>query len=100
MNELTKLILKWGEERNILKYGNATIQTLKLGEEYGELASGIAKEKPIEVKDALGDMYVVMVSIAALSGFTIQECVEHAYEQIKDRPGHLNKLGNFVKDED
>jgi hypothetical protein len=39
----------------------------------------------------------VLTVIAEDYGFTLVECVEHAYDQIKDRKGYLNKEGIFVK---
>ncbi len=55
------------------------------------------KDKP-EVIDALGDLYVVMVAIAELEGTSMQESIASAYEEIKDRKGHLDVGGNFIKD--
>jgi hypothetical protein len=37
--------------------------------------------------------------IALEAGFTFEECLEQAYNEIKDRTGHLNEDGVFVKDE-
>jgi len=30
----------------------------------------------------------------------MEECIECAYEEIKDRKGHLNENGIFIKDEE
>ncbi len=32
-------------------------------------------------------------------GLTIEDCIDHAYDQIKDRKGHMNEAGVFVKEE-
>lgn len=37
--------------------------------------------------------------IAKNHGLTLQECVEHAYNEIKDRKGYLNEHGVFIKEE-
>jgi len=34
----------------------------------------------------------------AIQKVTLTECLEHAYEQIKDRKGYLNAEGIFVKE--
>ncbi len=36
---------------------------------------------------------------ASLFGLTIEDCIDHAYDQIKDRKGHMNEAGVFVKEE-
>ena len=36
---------------------------------------------------------------AAVFGLSIYECIDHAYDQIKDRKGHMNEAGVFVKEE-
>ena len=91
-------IRQWHYDRKITINGNSSTQTIKLGEEYGELCSAIVKRNIPEIKDALGDMYVVMVALAALEGLDLDECIESAYEEIKDRKGYLNELGNFIKE--
>ena len=46
-------VVKWAEERNLIKGSNPESQMLKLMEEAGELASDIAKRRC--VKDSIGD---------------------------------------------
>ena len=98
MNELTKQISNWHRDRKITINGNSNTQTIKLGEEYGELCSGIVRGDKDLIKDSLGDMFVVMVAIAELEDMTIQECIVNAYHEIKDRKGHLNEDGIFIKE--
>lgn len=59
--ELQPLIIEWANERNLLFAENATKQKLKLLEETGELASAILKNDVKLQKDAIGDMFVVLV---------------------------------------
>ena len=61
LQELQSLILEWADAKNLLKLENAPKQRLKLLEEIGETAGAILKNKPDEVKDGLGDIYVVLV---------------------------------------
>ena len=99
MNELTNNISNWHRDRKITINGNSNTQTIKLGEEYGELCSGIVRGDKDLIKDSLGDMFVVMVAIAELENMTIHECIENAYDEIKDRKGYLSKDGIFIKEE-
>lgn len=64
LKELQVLILEWAKERDLLHKENATNQRLKLIEECGELASAILKNKIDEQKDAIGDIFVVLVILA------------------------------------
>ena len=43
-----------------------------------------------------GDMVVVLTNLAELSGLTIEECIESAYEVISKRKGKMIN-GTFVK---
>jgi len=68
METLTKQISNWHRDRKITINGNSNTQTIKLGEEYGELCSGIVRGDKDLIKDSIGDMFVVMVAIAELEG--------------------------------
>lgn len=167
ISENTKLIKQWAKDRK-LDTADPKGQMLKLYEESGELAAGIAKDNKDLVKDAIGDIYVVLtilceqVKIDILDiredfenvsaedtvsdemlwlGYTIgaisesfadpapsgapsykfkpavhlaiqilrhvsrhqriifAECIEIAYEEIKDRKGEMRN-GVFVKESD
>jgi NTP pyrophosphatase (non-canonical NTP hydrolase) len=98
MNHLTKDIEVWATERG-LNNANPTKQMLKLIEEVGELAEGLAKDRPDAIKDGIGDAYVVLTILAMQVGTSIEECVRVAYEEIKDRKGKLVN-GVFIKNED
>ena len=68
LQELKPLILNWAKEKNILNKENVPAQKLKLLEEVGETASAILKNKTDEIKDGLGDIYVVLIIMAGQSG--------------------------------
>lgn len=91
-------IKKWGAERGITD-GDPSRQLNKLTEELGELAEGFNKKVPEQVKDSLGDMFVVMTLFAEQNGLDIVSCIQSAYDTIKDREGK-NIDGAFVKKED
>ena len=92
-------IRRWGKDRNFYGEGGATVQSqfVKLAEEMGELAGNIARGK--DCIDDLGDMVVVLTHIAKLQGKTIEECIEHSYNDIKDRKGQFRE-GSFIKEAD
>ena len=92
------LIRYWAAERGIYEKGNTHTQYVKLQEEAGELAKALLdKDKP-EIKDAVGDMVVVLTNLAYLEGFTIEECIKSAYSEISNRKGKMVN-GTFVKED-
>ena len=84
--EIFDKIRQWTLDRN-LQEGDPKGQVLKLLEESGELASGLAKDNEAEVKDAIGDIVVVLTVLSLQLGIDIEECIELAYTEIKDRKG-------------
>jgi len=71
--ELQDLTEKWGFSRKITINGNIPTQTLKFGEEMGELFEA---ESVDEKKDAIGDMIVVLSMIANLNFTSLLKCLE------------------------
>lgn len=100
LEKTNALVGQWATDRGITINGNSITQLAKLLEEAGELASGILKHRPDEVRDSIGDCLVCLRSIATLEGFTLEECYAFAYDEIKDRKGYLDKNGNFLKEAD
>ena len=94
-NELQP-IRDWAAERGLYDEGDTKTQTLKLMEEMGELAKGIIENDKEEIIDALGDCVVVLVNLAHLKGFHLEDCINHAYNEIKDRKGKMQD-GTFIK---
>lgn len=92
-------IRKWASERNIIQGATMQAQFVKLIEEIGELAHGIAKGRPDEVEDGIGDAVVVLTILAAQHGVDIEHCIEVAWNEIKDRKGRMVN-GTFVKEAD
>lgn len=95
-NELIDAVREWGRQKGI---DNADKQTLKLLEESGELASELCRGRyqSDEVKDALGDIEVVLIILADILGYDLMECLESAYNVIENRTGHTEN-GSFIKD--
>ena len=74
-------------------------QFVKLIEEIGELAQGITKGRPEAIKDGIGDAVVVLTILAAQHGVTIEDCIEMAWNEIKDRKGRMVG-GVYLKESD
>ncbi|MCS5550866.1 MAG: MazG-like family protein [Gammaproteobacteria bacterium] len=89
-------IRMWAEERGIYDKGDSSTQYIKLMEEAGELAQALLKRDEPEIMDAIGDMVVVLTNLAHMEGLEIEDCVEAAYTEIKNRQGKMVN-GTFVK---
>ena len=97
MQELTNVIRQWGAARNLIEGSDRKSQCVKLAEEFGELAGGIARGKEDVINDSIGDMVVVLIIIAAQGNMSFERCVAEAYDTIKDRKGRMVD-GVFVRD--
>jgi NTP pyrophosphatase (non-canonical NTP hydrolase) len=89
-------IRTWANDKGIYDKGDTRTQYLKLMEEVGELAQGILKENKPEIIDAIGDIVVVLTNLSRMEDLKIEDCVESAYDIIKDRTGTMIN-GTFVK---
>lgn len=98
LEELVENIVCWGEARGIIQNGKPETQMLKLMEEMGELANAIAKNDDPMIKDSIGDCIVVLIMIACQCSMGFDECVDAAWDEIKDRRGFLNEKGIFEKE--
>jgi NTP pyrophosphatase (non-canonical NTP hydrolase) len=67
-------------------------------EELGETAGAILKSKEEEIKDGLGDTFVTLIILSKQLGYEPAECLEAAWNEIKDRKGKTQN-GIFVKEE-
>ena len=63
------------------------------------MAQGMAKNNQAQVYDSIGDVYVVLVILSMQLGLEIKDCVQTAYDEIKNRKGKMLN-GVFVKEED
>ncbi len=95
-DERFDLIRQWAQERGIYDKGNSHTQYVKLMEEAGELAQALLNKDAYEIKDAIGDMVVVLTNLAALEGMQIENCIDSAYNEIANRTGTMLN-GTFVK---
>lgn len=157
--ELEELIIDWGKARKIIPNASAETQFMKIYSEVGEFTDVILKNDLPEIKDAIGDMFVLftmwnqlkwnlereeepfiheiedekrfflefmtdlntlfdfslsknrypagihfnamldyLASYASHYELSLMECVESAYNEIKDRKGTLLPNGVYVKE--
>ncbi|AUR91939.1 hypothetical protein NVP1167O_43 [Vibrio phage 1.167.O._10N.261.51.F2] len=92
-----ELIADWHHARGLVDGATDATQFVKLMEEVGELAGNLARSK--DIRDDIGDIIVVLVNILERNGLTLKECVDVAYEDIKDRKGKCIN-GCYVKEAD
>lgn len=97
MNELINKVKEWHYARNLIDGSTDKVQFIKLVEELGELQDNIMAGT--DFKDDIGDMLVVMINLCERNYTTLEECLEVAYNDIKDRTGKMVD-GVFVKDGD
>ena len=98
MKVLNDLISQWAEKKGILKYGHPIGQATKTLEECNELLDAVDENDEHAIIDAIGDIYVTLQIQCVMQGVTMEECVRHAYNEIKDRKGKMNEAGQFVKE--
>lgn len=96
---LARKIINRFTDIGIVKPENARTQFMKVTEELGELAEGINKDKPEQVKDSLGDVLVTLILLAEDLNLNLLDCLNSAWNEIKDRKGEV-KDGSFVKEAD
>jgi len=91
------LIRAWANERGLYAKGDTKTQTLKLMEEAGEICRAVLKNDHDQIIDGIGDCVVVLTNLAELINVPIEDCIDVAYDEIKDRTGKMNN-GTFKKD--
>lgn len=99
--ELHEAVIQWANDRNMIKQDKLTVlsQLAKVTEEHGELSAGINKNDEEKIKDSLGDSLVTLIILAQDLNFDLLDCLNSAYNVIKDRKGKTIN-GVFVKESD
>lgn len=97
LNQYQQLIVQWAKERNLIEGSTPKDQFHKLIQECAELSDNVCKQR--DAKDDIGDVFVVLTIMAEQLGYGFTECVEKAYNDIKDRKGKMID-GVFVKEAD
>ena len=99
MDQLIKQVEQWSIDKGLDK-GNSFTQYAKSSEEMGEVAGALCRNDIDELRDGIGDVIVTLVILAQQNNMTLYECLEQAYEEIKDRTGVMSKDGSFIKEQD
>tara|TARA_R100001377_G_scaffold33869_1_gene18591 strand:+ start:246 stop:551 length:306 start_codon:yes stop_codon:yes gene_type:complete len=97
-DDLINAVNLWSMSRGIVNNSTPLAQFAKLVSEIGELGDNIAKQR--DVTDDIGDCLVVLNTIAIMFDTTLEDCLNVAYNDIKDRKGHMNSEGIFIKEGD
>jgi hypothetical protein len=92
---LIYMIRQWHHDRNLIDGATDKDQVCKLIQEVGELSSSVCEGN--DIKDDIGDIIVVLINIAERNNVTIAECLDRAYNDIKDRKGTMVD-GIFIKE--
>ncbi|AYQ60103.1 hypothetical protein HC353_12770 [Enterococcus faecium] len=95
MNELITKVEQWAKDKG-LNQADPKAQFLKVAEEFGEIASAMARSNDELFKDSVGDVIVTLIILSMQKGTNVQECLEMAYNEIKGRTGKMVD-GVFVK---
>ena len=96
MDDLIDKVKQWHHDRNLIE-GSTDLQQFngKLLEEVKELETNILLSQPIA--DDIGDILVVLINIATRNNLSLSECLQIAYDDIKDRKGKMVE-GVFIKE--
>jgi len=90
-------IIRWAEARRIIPNSTPGTQLLKAMSEMGELADATIKDNREDIVDSVGDVMVCLIIYCAVQDINLVDCMEVAYDSIKNRKGILRENGVFVK---
>jgi NTP pyrophosphatase (non-canonical NTP hydrolase) len=110
MNLLIDDVVEWFHEKGIIENSNPLKQLEKTQEELTETRDAAVRlectrDSEIsakiylreEIKDGIGDTVVTLIGVCEMYGFTLEDCLQQAYEVISKRSGKMVD-GKFVKD--
>lgn len=105
-------IIQWAKDKGINEPTSQAMKTIEEAEELHDAVGNlqVTEEDSLEpdhwfygtkdnVKLELGDVLITLIIQAHLQGTTVRECLELAWNKIKDRKGKTVN-GQFVKEED
>lgn len=90
-------VLIWADNKGLIKKENSLAQFAKVVEEVGEIGRALLKKDEIELLDGIGDTVVTLIILAAQNNLDIENCLDSAYNTIKNRTGKTVD-GSFIKD--
>ncbi len=95
ITNLVEQVELWHWDRNLIDGASDKDQVLKLLQEVGELSDNVCKGQ--DIRDDIGDIMVVLINILVRNQLTLEECLQVAYDDIKNRKGRMVD-GIFVKE--
>tara|TARA_R110002153_G_scaffold41602_1_gene118639 strand:- start:2369 stop:2743 length:375 start_codon:yes stop_codon:yes gene_type:complete len=115
---LSEKVVAWANEKGIIDSSNPIKQLSKTQEELDETLYALRKIEDLEengqfefldkeelklkymeeVKDGIGDMLVTIIILAELNNLRSEDCLDYAYQEIKNRKGKMVD-GLFVKEQ-
>jgi NTP pyrophosphatase (non-canonical NTP hydrolase) len=95
IQQLVHMVEQWHLARNLIEGATDKDQVLKLIQEVGELSDNVCKGQ--DIRDDIGDIMVVLINIMKRNDLSLEECLDVAYNDIKDRKGKMVD-GIFVKE--
>jgi NTP pyrophosphatase (non-canonical NTP hydrolase) len=98
MDELIEQVEQWAKDKGLDK-ADSSKQMLKTVEEVGEVAAALARNDQDALRDGIGDVVVTLIILALQNDMDLYECLNFAYDEIKERTGKLVN-GVFVKSSD
>jgi NTP pyrophosphatase (non-canonical NTP hydrolase) len=96
-SDLEIKVIQWGEARGIVQNSTPAAQAKKTLEELDELYAAIRDNDRAAMIDAYGDILVTLIMGCACADLDLVDCLDHAYNEIKNRKGYLTPEGIFVK---
>jgi NTP pyrophosphatase (non-canonical NTP hydrolase) len=96
--EIEIKVIQWSEARKIIPNSTPLAQCKKALEEIKELYEALRTANRKDAIDGVGDTVVCLINICALLDVNLTDCLEAAYNEIKDRRGYMNEEGIFVKE--
>lgn len=96
--ELDQSVREWAVNKGLDK-AKPRDQFLKVSEEVGEVSAALARKDDYELKDGIGEVAVTLIILALQKGWTLEECLQQAYNEIADRKGKMID-GVFIKESD
>lgn len=97
LDQLEQKIYGWANDKCLLKKENSFKQWAKVSEEFGETGRALLKDDLAALSDGIGDMFVTLVILAEQNGLSMENCVNHAWNEIANRKG-VTVGGVFVKE--
>ena len=107
MNELIEKTRQWFHDKGIIANSTPLKQLSKSQEELTETRDAVirheyAAERVVQfsldqIKDGIGDTVVTLIGVCEMYGFSLEECLQMAYDTISKRSGKMEN-GIFIKD--